>query len=180
MFKKLIIIVSIVFLGFTLASCEAPVFEVVSLPSSDYEYLSDYLITLNDVEMLDSFTYNDGESDIEIFAANGYHFIKLELTFNRKVVAEQSESTLIMLETFKLKDHDNIGSATNFSTIEGAISDSGSRDVSYSNIEPGSSMNIVMYFELPNDVSLTNASIYLEVDFVDGETGIDIPITQKI
>ena len=164
-----------------LTSCQAPQYELVSMPTAQVDFLSDYKVQVLDAEFLETISLRPESSEQDLVisnAPNGKQYLSVILKLTRFETLEQSDNKGLDEDDFKLKDHlgltpiksyfPNANSLTDF-TWKGSL------------IEPGADpATLDIYFEVSKDLGFEKYLMVLEVDFFATKSGVDIPLTQKI
>lgn len=122
------------------------------------------------------------------------HFISVTIMMEHIDVSDEKESHVLDKDDFKLKDHTgvqlkniNLFSKENGVALENKNFSKKNAQIDYSwidvRIEKGTSKTIVLYFEVPKNISTLDTVLVLEADLFSGRTngnaGTDIVLAQR-
>ena len=170
-----------VLLVLALTSCQAPKYELVSMPTAQVDFLSDYKVQVLDAEFLDTISLRPESSEQNLVisnAPNGKQYLSVSLQLTRFVTLEQSDDKGLDEDDFKLKDHLGLTLVKSYFPNADSLTDYTWKG---SSIEPSDDpVTLYLNFEISNDLSFDKYLMVLEVDFFGDKPGVDIPLTQKI
>ena len=142
-----------------------------------------YVTVLNVIDSDNALILKDknDEESYEIIG-NGKHFIKVTILIERINSSNPKENHTLDLDDFKLKDHTGVQiKNVNLFSVENGLALE-NKDFSTikpiedyywfgHSIEPGSSKQIILYYEVSKEISSNDTVMVLEVDFFSGRTG---------
>jgi|LSQX01.2.fsa_nt_gb hypothetical protein len=164
-----------------LTSCQAPQYELVSMPTAQVDFLSDYKVQVLDAELLETISLRPESSEQDLVvsnAPNGKQYLSVELELTRFETLEQSDNKGLDEDDFKLKDHLGLTFIKSYFPNTNSLTDYTWKG---SSIEPGDDpVTLDIYFEVSQDIGFDKYLMVLEIDFFATESGVDIPLTQKI
>ena len=157
---------------------------------------NEYYITVTDFADLESISVvkNKGDIDETELIGTDKHFISVTVLIEHINVTEPKENHNFDINDFKLKDHTgvqiknlNLFSKENGVALENKNFATTNAQTDYkwveTSIEKGTQKEIVLFFEVPENISTLDTIIVLEADFFglrsNGRAGTDIVLAER-
>lgn len=193
MCKKLFFCVSMLMVLFISSSCAKISNENCVFLNERANLHEEYIISVTSIGKLDNIYVYKNKNDTEKSEVIGTtkHYLYVELHIEHQGISDPQENHELDMNDFKIKDHtgvqiDNITFVESFEAAEISKVDFATRNAieDYAwvdtQIEPGESRDLILYFEFEKELDIINTLMVLEVDFFATKKGTDIVLINRV